>query len=176
MRLFHSFILSACLLFVVVGLNILQNRYYMQYQEFSTKKSQIKPTKQTVSNKKTKNTLLTFYNAIEKNNLGYKHWTGTYYPNTFALRVNNILLEQNKKTVVPVTDNTCTVRIDYSFVNGRRTGGIVATYKFDTNIPIHICTFTSWHDDERLVISDAKYCHHERDTFDSTMKHVSCYS
>ena|SRR5579872_4741016 len=99
-------------------------------------------------------TSITIKNAIEPNMIAYKHWTGTYDPDTFTITINGVEVAQGAEHTIPATQDPITIRYDYSFVNGKRTGAKVVSYQLNENITEANITF-SWNNDWRVVVDNA---------------------
>lgn len=97
--------------------------------------------------------LITITNAIQPSMLAYKHWTGTYNPDSFIISVNDVEIAQGAEIKIPATTKTVNLKFDYSFVNGMRKGSKTVSYKLNDDITHATITF-SWKDDNKILIDN----------------------
>ena len=97
--------------------------------------------------------LITITNAIQPNMLAYKHWTGTYNPDSFIISVNDVEVAQGAEIKIPATTTTVNLKFDYSFVNGMRKGTKTVSYKLNDDITHATITF-SWTDDNKILVDN----------------------
>ncbi len=84
---------------------------------------------------------LMIQNKCTKKNFGYKHWTGTYYPSNFVLKMDNkVVLTFNGKEFQYPTNKialskgqTLKARFDWAFLGGRRSGWKEIEFKINEN-------------------------------------------
>ncbi len=95
---------------------------------------------------------ITVKNDIEPHMLTYKHWTGTYEPSTFILKVNDQVLEPGKQKTITIEDDTLNVRYDYAFLGGMRKGAKEIEFEVEKNTNQVDVSF-SW-DNKWRVIAD----------------------
>ncbi|HLC07276.1 MAG TPA: hypothetical protein VJJ26_03750 [Candidatus Babeliales bacterium] len=98
---------------------------------------------------------ITITNAIEPSMLAYKHWTGTYSPETFTVAVNGTEVEQGKACEIPAGTTAVEVQYKYSFMSGMRTGGKKISYQLNENVTQANITF-NWKDDWRVIVDNGK--------------------
>jgi hypothetical protein len=94
-------------------------------------------------------------NAIEPSMIAYKHWTGTYNPDIFTIKVNGVEVAQGAQHMLDIAHDPIEIRYDYSFVNGKRTGAKIVSYQLNENITQANITF-SWNDDWRVLVDNGK--------------------
>jgi hypothetical protein len=97
--------------------------------------------------------LITIINAIQPSMLAYKHWTGTYNPDSFTIFVNDKEVAQGTEIKIPAETKTVNLKFNYSFVNGMRKGSKTVAYKLNDDITQATITF-SWKDDNKIVIDN----------------------
>jgi len=97
---------------------------------------------------------ITITNAIEPGMLAYKHWTGTYSPDIFAVSINGTDVSQGTTYELPAQSTTVEIGYTYSFANGIKTGGKKIEYQLHKNITQAHITF-SWKDDWRIIVDNA---------------------
>lgn len=93
-------------------------------------------------------------NAIDSPMLAYKHWTGTYNPDTFTITINGTEIAQGAQHSIPADTKTINVMFTYSFMNGMRKGTKTVSYKLHDNIAEAKITFT-WKDDWQVLVDNA---------------------
>ncbi|HLW72487.1 MAG TPA: hypothetical protein VKR54_00385 [Candidatus Babeliales bacterium] len=98
-------------------------------------------------------TPITITNAIEPDMLKYKHWTGTYSPETFTLIINGTEVAQGAQHTLPAETKTVDIQFSYSFMKGMRTGTKTVTYQLNENITQANITF-SWKDDWKVLVDN----------------------
>ena len=96
---------------------------------------------------------ITITNAIEPSMLAYKHWTGTYSPETFTIAVNGTEIAQGAQYTLSADTNTVDVQCNYSFMNGMRKGTKTVSYQLHENITQANITF-SWKDDWQVIVDN----------------------
>lgn len=111
------------------------------------------PTVEVTTAKPTNEIIIT--NAIEANMLEYKHWTGTYNPETFTIMVNGIEVAQGAQHTLPAETKNVDVMLSYSFMNGMRKGTITVSYELHENSTEAKITF-SWKDDWQVLVDNGK--------------------
>jgi hypothetical protein len=95
-------------------------------------------------------------NAIEPSMLAYKHWTGTYTPETFTITINGTEVAQGTQHTLPAETKNIDISFYYSFMNGMRTGTKVVSYQLNENITQATMTF-SWKDDHKILLDNATF-------------------
>jgi hypothetical protein len=95
---------------------------------------------------------ITITNAITPDMLSYKHWTGTYSPDTFTVSVNGNPLQSGESCAI-AHNTTVEVQYEYSFVNGYRTGKEIESYTMNENSSTGTITF-SWNNKPHHVCID----------------------
>ncbi|MDP3889205.1 MAG: hypothetical protein Q8Q25_01525 [bacterium] len=98
--------------------------------------------------------IVTIKNEITEKMIGYKHWSGTYKPSTFVLKINDIRIDPGTEKAIAVTDDVLNVRYDYSFKNGYHTGAKKVTFELDKKTKIASVTF-SWKNKWHVIIDTA---------------------
>ncbi len=98
---------------------------------------------------------ITITNAIEPKMLKYKHWTGKYSPDKFAISVNGTEIEQGKTCSIPGNSSTVEIGYTYSFMNGMKSGGRRISYQLNENITQLNITF-DWNNDWRVIVDNGK--------------------
>lgn len=96
---------------------------------------------------------ITITNAIDADMLKYKHWTGTYSPETFIININGTDLAQGTQHTLPAETKTIDVTFTYSFMNGVRTGTKTVSYQLHENITQAHITF-SWKEDHKVLVDN----------------------
>ncbi len=96
---------------------------------------------------------ITITNAIKPNMLEYKHWTGTYKPEVFTIKVNNTEVAQGDQHTLPAETKNIDVQFTYSFMNGMRKGTKTVSYKLNENITQADITF-SWKNDWQVLVDN----------------------
>lgn len=100
-------------------------------------------------------TSITITNAIEPSMLEYKHWTGKYSPEQFAITINGTEIETGKTCDIPANATTVEIGYTYSFMNGMKSGGRKISYQLDENTSQVNISF-DWKDDWRVIIDNGK--------------------
>ena len=95
-------------------------------------------------------------NAIDADMLKYKHWTGTYSPETFTITVNGTEVAQGAQHTLPPETKNLDVSFSYSFMNGMRTGTKTASYQLNEHSTQANITF-SWKDDKKVLIDNGTF-------------------
>jgi hypothetical protein len=101
------------------------------------------------------NKSITITNAIKPNMLEYKHWTGTYKPEVFTIKVNNAEIAQGEQHILPAETKNVDVQFTYSFMNGMRKGTKTVSYQLHENITQADITF-SWKGDWQVLVDNGK--------------------
>jgi len=96
---------------------------------------------------------ITITNAISADMLKYKHWTGTYSPETFTVHIDGTEVAQGTQHTVPAETKTIDVMFTYSFMNGMRTGSKTVSYQLHENITQADITF-SWKEDHKILVNN----------------------
>lgn len=102
----------------------------------------------------TKKKAITITNAIEPEMLAYKHWTGTYSPETFTISINGTEVAQGAQHTLPAETKDVDVQFYYSFMNGMRKGTKTVSYELHENITRADITF-SWKDNWQVLLDKA---------------------
>ncbi len=98
---------------------------------------------------------ITITNSIQPSMLEYKHWTGKYSPEQFAISINGAEIKSGETCELPASSKTVEIGYTYSFMNGMKSGGRKISYELNENITqVHI-TF-NWKDDWRVIINNGK--------------------
>jgi hypothetical protein len=133
-----------------------QLNYFPRFQQQQdTTKSQILNTSITPFSSSQRTILVK--NNIEPNMLQYTHWSGTYEPTTFIITVNGKEVKPNREQKITIIDNQFVVRVDYSFLNGKRKGAKIIRFTTNTDHPLLNLSF-SWADQYQIVIDNATAC------------------
>lgn len=98
---------------------------------------------------------ITITNAIEPSMLEYKHWTGKYSPEQFAISINGTEIETGKTCEIPANATTVEIGYTYSFMNGMKSGGRKISYQLNENISQANITF-DWKNDWRIILDNGK--------------------
>ncbi len=96
---------------------------------------------------------ITITNGIEPNMLAYKHWTGTYSPETFTIAINGTEVAQGSSHTLPAATKTMDIQYNYSFMNGMRTGAKKVSYELHENSTQATITF-SWKDTWKVLVDN----------------------
>jgi len=123
----------------------------MQAEENTSAES----AQEQVANATPANSPITITNAIEPSMLEYKHWTGKYSPEQFAISVNGAEIETGKTCNIPANATTVEIGYTYSFMNGMKSGGRKISYQLNENISQANITF-DWKDDWRIILDNGK--------------------
>ena len=94
-------------------------------------------------------------NAIEPSMLEYKHWTGKYSPESFAITINGTKVESGKTVEIPADAKTVEIGYTYSFMNGMKSGGRKISYELTENSTQAQITF-NWKNDWRVILDNGK--------------------
>jgi len=94
-------------------------------------------------------------NAIEPSMLEYKHWTGKYSPEQFAISINGTEIESGKTCAIPSNATTVEIGYTYSFMNGMKSGGRKISYQLNENIT-HVNITFDWKNEWRVVVDNGK--------------------
>ena len=94
-------------------------------------------------------------NKIKPKMLEYQFLKISYSPDIFKLKVNDAELKPNSSMSLPGNQKTMTVRYDYSFANGWRTGAKEIVFELDSQNSDCDLEF-SWDNEWRVVASGAK--------------------
>lgn len=108
---------------------------------------------------------IALHDELTKTSLGYKHWSGRYYPSKFILKLNDVtVLTFNGKEITHVKDNISInpdkplkAHFDFEFLGGRRHGWKEVMYQVDKNATSLNIDF-DWKDpqDYQIILSPAK--------------------
>jgi len=98
-------------------------------------------------------TAITITNAIEPSMLEYKHWTGTYSPETFTIAIDGTEVAQGSQHTLPAETKAVDILFNYSFMNGMRKGTKTVTYELHENSTQAQITF-SWKDDWQVLVDN----------------------
>lgn len=136
-------------------------------ESFPSKKNQTQK-KEEPCVKKQINRTISVTNSINDAMLGYSHWTGTYTPKVFLVRVNDKKIGYGKTKKIEITKNKFTVRYDYDFgYNVKKARGAVEVlFKIDKNASECDLTF-SWDNSWRIIIDNATPISEEKCEFDA---------
>ena len=93
-------------------------------------------------------------NAIDDTMLGYKHWTGTYNPDSFVIYINETEVAQGSEYELASGTTTMDIRYTYSFMKNMYSGTKTVSYKLNENSTCATITF-SWHQDPKIIIDNA---------------------
>ena len=99
-------------------------------------------------------------NVVEKK-LKYKYLFLTYIPTKFSITINDQELKQDEEMDVTIKDNKLSVRYDYEFMDGKRTGAKVVHFEVDPEAQELDLSF-SWKDKWRVIIDGAEATSFER--------------
>jgi len=92
-------------------------------------------------------------NAIEPSMLAYKHWLGTYSPETFTLSINGTEIAQGAQYTLPAETKTINISFYYSFKGGIYSGTKTASYQLNENITQAAITF-SWKENQKVLLDN----------------------
>lgn len=98
-------------------------------------------------------TPISICNTITPDMLAYKHWTGTYSPEKFTVKVNGIEIAQGASCTIEKPDSNLEISYTYSFMNGMRTGEKTVAYKLHENSTQANITF-SWKNDWKVLVDN----------------------
>lgn len=106
-------------------------------------------------------------NSIDDAMLGYSHWTGTYTPKVFSVRVNDKKIGYGKTKKIEITNNKFTVRYDYDFGYNikKARGAVEILFKMDKKASECDLTF-SWDNSWRIIIDNATPISEEKCDFE----------
>ncbi len=99
-------------------------------------------------------------NIVEKK-LKYKYLFLSYIPTKFSITINGQELKRDEKMDVTIKDNKLSVRYDYEFMDGKRTGAKVVHFEVDPEAQELDLSF-SWKDEWRIIIDGATPTSFER--------------
>lgn len=95
-------------------------------------------------------------NSIEKAMLGYKHWTGRYFPTKFVITFNGVPIENGSSNSVTIDANKkLIVKHEYEFLNGRRAGWRQIEFEVQQSATELDVTF-NWLHENHVIIDKAK--------------------
>lgn len=136
-------------------------QYSASSEEIIQKKEESCSKKQTIRT-------ISITNSIDDAMLGYSHWTGTYTPKIFCIRVNNKKIGYGKTKKIDIENNKFTVRYDYDFgYNVKKARGAVEVlFKMDKKTSECDLTF-SWDNSWRIIIDNATPISEEKCEFDA---------
>lgn len=97
----------------------------------------------------------TITNGITKEMAGYEFWKTKYYPDRLAVSVNGKAIDSGTSLEIPTSDKTVSVRYDYSFAGGWRTGAKEVLLELSPGIKSYCLNF-SWHDKWRIKAEGAQ--------------------
>lgn len=97
----------------------------------------------------------TITNGITKEMTGYEFWKTKYYPDRLAISINGKSIDSGASLEIPTSDKTVSVRYDYSFANGWRTGAKEVLLELSPGIKSYCLNF-SWHDNWRIKAEGAQ--------------------
>lgn len=80
---------------------------------------------------------------------GFSFWNSRYYPERLAISINGKPIEQGGSIEIPASEKTMTVRYDYSFAKGFRTGAKEITFELNSQKKDYFLNF-SWQDKWRV--------------------------
>lgn len=151
--------------FLILSLFVLY--YYRQKQSYTEKTTPNVVHVQEVAQKtndhsigkevgnKPRSTHISITNNITKEMLTYKHWSGSYAPSIFAITIGGDRLLNNETVQVQATtQNTITIRYDYSFANGYKTGSREIEFIISPEKTQYALTF-SWGSPTHLILENA---------------------
>lgn len=98
---------------------------------------------------------ITITNNITKEMTGYEFWKAKYYPDRLAISINGKILDTGCSIDIPETEKMVTIRYDYSFACGVRTGAKEITFELSPEKRSYDLNF-SWHDTWRIIAEGAK--------------------
>lgn len=99
---------------------------------------------------------VTITNAIEEEMLKYKHWTGTYSPDTFAVYINEKEVKTGDAYIASPSKEPIRISFSYSFMNGMRKGTKAYTYQINEDCSQITLTF-SWLDKHKILMDNATF-------------------
>lgn len=116
---------------------------------------------QTAQREQAKTKKFKLQDDLTKKSLGYKHWTGWYYPTSFILSFNGkeILTFDGRefdRVVDSITldpSKLLKVRFDWEFLNGKRKGWRELEFKLNQNTDTIMFDF-DWKDKESQILID----------------------
>ena len=101
---------------------------------------------------------------LTKKSLGYKHWTGRYYPSLWVLKFDGTTVitfdgkefTREKTSIVIDPEKPVKVHFDFEFLGGRRKGWKEVIYQIDKDAnTIHIDFDWKEPKDDQILISPA---------------------
>lgn len=107
---------------------------------------------------------LTISQDWDKKTLGYKHWTGWYYPSKWILTINGKevltfegkVYDQRTKHITVDASKQLKARFDWEFLGGRRKGWKEIDYKINENADKLELSFNWKNEPWQLTISNTK--------------------
>lgn len=107
------------------------------------------------STKSTRSTKIEVKNNITPEMLVYNHWSGSYKPTVFEITIVGNRVAQNAIIETEVVNDIITIRYDYSFMNGYKTGSREIQFLLQPGKKQYGLTF-SWHAPMHLVLENAE--------------------
>ncbi len=147
--------------------DVLEESFSKEESEpIASNKDSVQKKEESCSKKQAARTV-SITNSIDDTMLGYSHWTGTYTPKTFTVRVNDKKIGYGKTKKIEITNNKFTVRYDYDFgYNVKKARGAVEIlFKMDKNASECDLTF-SWNNSWRIIIDNATPISEEKCDFE----------
>ncbi len=99
-------------------------------------------------------TAVTLSNNIDPTMLKYKHWTGSYSPDSFNLSINGTIIAPGETYTFSNITEPFSISFDYSFMNGMRTGTKSFSYTINENSTNIGLTF-SWLEPNKVILDNA---------------------
>lgn len=96
----------------------------------------------------------TITNNITKDMTGYEFWKTKYYPDQLSISINGKPFESGTSVTIPDTQTTMTVRYDYSFAKGFKTGAKEIVFELSPHKKSYALSF-SWYDKWRITADGA---------------------
>ncbi len=96
----------------------------------------------------------TITNTINREMTGFSFWKTRYYPDRLDICVNGKPIAQGDSIEIPASDKKMTVRYDYSFAGGFRTGAKEVTFELNSQKKDYQLNF-SWQDKWRISADGA---------------------
>lgn len=94
-------------------------------------------------------------NGITKDMTGYEFWQTKYYPDRLTISINGKPMEPGAKIEIPGTEKVMTVRYDYSFAKGFRTGAKEILFELCPTKKSYALSF-SWYNQWRVALEGAQ--------------------
>jgi hypothetical protein len=111
---------------------------------------------QEQTQKKTYQATYIIKNNITPDMLAYTHWSGSYKPSIFAISAQGTYIKPGQThSIVLDQGKPITIRYDYSFMNGYKTGSREISFMPPAKTNTLSLTF-SWHESAHLILQDAK--------------------